>query len=32
MEKIMKATFGHSWTEDYDSMEEYELNITHHDK
>lgn len=26
----MKATFGHQWIEDYDSMEEYETSLTHH--
>lgn len=30
MNKIMKATFGHQWTEDYDSMEDYETSLTHH--
>lgn len=23
------ALFGSNWTEDYDSMEEYEMNISH---
>lgn len=30
MNKIMKATFGHQWIEDYDPMEEYETSLTHH--